>query len=90
MNDPNLILEVIQQVRDRLAEHVEETRTYQRGAAATIERIDHTLRGNGTPGLTTRMDRVEQRAALVAKVAWWALGIGGTIAGGIVVKLTLF
>ncbi len=40
--------------------------------------IRHVIEGNGTPGMKTRLDRIEQRAKLV----FWVLGITLPIALG--------
>jgi len=46
---------------------------------STLERIDEALRGNGKPGLTLRVDRLEQRANTLSQFKW--LAIGATASG---------
>jgi len=43
-----------------------------------LDRIDEALRGNGRPGLQTRLDRVEQDRLSRSRVFWLALGAVGT------------
>lgn len=52
-----------------------------------VDRLEYSINGNGTPGLKTRVDRIEQ----IVKVALWICGTVGTLMatgiGYIVVKV---
>lgn len=39
-----------------------------------LDRLDEALRGNGRPGITVRLDRLEQDAKRQAKMIWLILG----------------
>lgn len=39
-----------------------------------LDRIDAALRGNGKPGINTRLDRLEQDAKRVSRVVWIVCG----------------
>jgi hypothetical protein len=43
----------------------------------SIEKLDESIRGNGKPGITTRLDRIEQAAKGMAKLTW--LIVGGVV-----------
>jgi len=47
-----------------------------------LDRIDSALRGNGKPGINTRLDRLEQDAKRMGKIVWLVLGacITGAVA----------
>ena len=44
-----------------------------------LDKIDVSLRGNGKPGIITRLDRLEQTKNLFSKVFWIVLGVAGTV-----------
>ena len=68
-----LILATLQRIENRQA-HQDER----------IERIDEAIRGNGHPGLNTRIDRLEQSA--VAR-GFWLKAIGVAMIGQIALLL---
>lgn len=39
-----------------------------------IDRIDESIRGNGTPGINVRLDRLEQSASRQRRVIWLIVG----------------
>ena len=51
--------------------------------AESIRRVEHLLTGNGEPekGFIVRLDRIEERARLVAKVAGAAIVLAATAIG---------
>jgi len=56
-----------------LTRHVGEERAWQATTSEKIGRIDASLRGNGTPGINVRLDRIEQREKGRAKLTWIAV-----------------
>ena len=50
---------------------------------ATLSRIDVAMRGNGTIGITTRVDRLEQGSKRISRLMW--LVVGGAIGGWFVI-----
>ena len=52
-----------------------------------LDRIDEALRGNGRPGLQTRLDRLEQDRLSRSRLFWLALGTVGTCAATAVAML---
>jgi hypothetical protein len=44
----------------------------------TLARIDSTVHGNGNPGLTMRVDRLEQSHRRQSRIVKWAGGLVGT------------
>jgi len=50
-----------------------------------LDRLDEAVRGNGRPGITIRLDRLEQDANRQGKLIWIIVGAGVTaLASGIV------
>lgn len=52
-----------------------------------LDRIDESLRGNGKPGVNTRMDRLERNTAIQSRLMWIVIaavvvGFVGTIFSG--------
>jgi len=45
-----------------------------------LDKIDVSLRGNGKPGITTRIDRLEQDRVGRSRLVWLLIGIVGTFA----------
>jgi hypothetical protein len=43
-----------------------------------LERIDHTINGNGKPGMIIDVDRLKRLAVFQAKIGYW---IGATVGG---------
>lgn len=41
---------------------------------AKLDRLDVAVRGNGKPGINTRLDRIERTEAVRAKVVWFVVG----------------
>ncbi len=39
-----------------------------------LDRLDSAIRGNGKPGITVRLDRLEQSAKIHARLIWVLLG----------------
>jgi hypothetical protein len=39
--------------------------------AATLKKLDYSINGNGTPGIKTRVDRIEQSLKFQKRVAAW-------------------
>ncbi len=52
-----------------------------------LDRLDKALRGNGEPGITVRLDRLEQDAKRQARLTWMLIGAG--LAGGVSVLVTI-
>jgi hypothetical protein len=65
---------------DRLAALDERLEQHSRSSVERYEKLDKMLRGNGTPGIVTRLDRIEQ---ICGAVRWFV----GVVVAGIV---TLF
>lgn len=59
-----------------------ETRQFQQDER--IERIDEAIRGNGHPGLNTRIDRLEQTDQMRS---FWMKALGVGIMGQIIISL---
>jgi len=54
-----------------------------------LDRLDESIRGNGTPGINVRLDRLEQAANRHAKLIWLIVGALATAAtSGVVAWLT--
>lgn len=51
-----------------------------------LDRLDEAIRGNGRPGITLRLDRLEQSARRHARLIWLLAGAG--ITGGMTVVTT--
>lgn len=64
-------------VNERLA-RIDQTTTY---IAEHIERLDHTIFGNGSPGLRVDVDRLKQRAE---GLSWWKQTVVAAIVAGVV------
>ena len=47
---------------------------------AKLDRIDEAIRGNGKPGINTRLDRLEQDAKRQARLVWLVIGAAVTLA----------
>ncbi len=45
-----------------------------------LDRLDEAIRGNGRPGITVRLDRLEQDARRQGKLIWMIVGSGITAA----------
>ena len=45
-----------------------------------LDRMDVAIRGNGKPGLNTRLDRLEQDAKRQARLVWLIVGAAVTLA----------
>jgi len=45
-----------------------------------LDRMDEAIRGNGKPGLNTRLDRLEQDAKRQARLVWLIVGAAVTLA----------
>ena len=45
-----------------------------------LDRMDEAIRGNGKPGLNTRLDRLEQDAKRQARLIWLVVGSAVTLA----------
>jgi len=45
-----------------------------------LDRMDVAIRGNGKPGLNTRLDRLEQDAKRQARLIWLVVGSAVTLA----------
>jgi hypothetical protein len=41
---------------------------------AKLDRLDEAIRGNGRPGITVRLDRLEQDAKRQARLLWLVVG----------------
>lgn len=67
----------------RLDGQIERIAEAQERLSDVVERIDHRLQGNGTPGIITRLDRIEQSLGTARKLVVWLLGIAGSVAVGL-------
>jgi hypothetical protein len=45
-----------------------------------LDRMDESIRGNGKPGINTRLDRLEQDAKRQARLIWLVVGAAVTLA----------
>ncbi len=54
-----------------------------------LDRLDEAIRGNGKPGIQTRLDRLETSAAARSRVLWIIAAAVLTLAVGAVWKLIL-
>jgi len=45
-----------------------------------LDRMDESIRGNGKPGINTRLDRLEQDAKRQARLIWLIVGAAVTLA----------
>ena len=45
-----------------------------------LDRMDESIRGNGKPGLNTRLDRLEQDAKRQGRLIWLVVGSAVTLA----------
>lgn len=78
-------------VLDRLSEKVvqlsEDNATIKseiRHLTTNVDKVVHSIVGNGQPGLSLRMDRLEQRQKVREKVVWWfTTTIGSIVLGGL-------
>jgi len=52
-----------------------------------IQRIDEAIRGNGKPGLVTRMTLVEDTISSMKKLMWLVIGTAITTVGGLLLKI---
>ena len=52
-----------------------------------LDQMDEAIRGNGKPGIQTRLDRLEQERISRSKVTWFIIGALTTIAGSITTTL---
>ena len=52
-----------------------------------LDTMDEAIRGNGKPGIQTRLDRLEQDRLSRSKVVWFVIGALTTIAGSITTTL---
>ena len=54
-----------------------------------LDRLDEAVRGNGRPGITVRLDRLEQDAKRQSKLIWLIIGaIVTALASGMVALVT--
>lgn len=54
-----------------------------------LDKMDEAIRGNGKPGIQTRLDRLEHDKLTRSKVTWFVIGALTTIAGSIVTTLVV-
>ena len=52
-----------------------------------LDKLDEAIRGNGKPGIQTRLDRLEQDAAVRSKLLW--LIAGSAITGAVSLVITV-
>ena len=45
-----------------------------------LDQLDESIRGNGRPGINTRLDRLEQDAKRQARLVWLVVGAAVTLA----------
>jgi len=50
-----------------------------------LDRLDEAIRGNGTPGINVRLDRLEQDAKRQAKLTWLIVGAAVTAFASVLV-----
>ena len=50
-----------------------------------LDRLDEAIRGNGRPGITVRLDRLEQDAKRQAKLIWLIVGSAVTAFASVLV-----
>jgi hypothetical protein len=48
-----------------------------------LDKMDEAIRGNGKPGIQTRLDRLEQDKLSRSKIVWFIIGVLTTIAGSV-------
>lgn len=49
-----------------------------------LDRLDEAVRGNGKPGIQTRLDRLEQDKLTRGKLGWFAVGALTTLASSVI------
>jgi hypothetical protein len=52
---------------------------------AKLDRLDEAIRGNGRPGISVRLDRLEQNAQRHGKLIWLILGTGVSVVGSLII-----
>lgn len=52
-----------------------------------LDRLDEAIRGNGRPGITVRLDRLEQDAKRQSKLIWLIVGSAVTAFASVLVAL---
>lgn len=52
---------------------------------AKLDRLDEAIRGNGRPGITVRLDRLEQDAKRQSKLIWLIVGSAVTAFASVLV-----
>ena len=50
-----------------------------------LDRLDEAIRGNGKPGITLRLDRLEQDAKRLSRLVWMIVGSAVTALGSALV-----
>jgi hypothetical protein len=83
MTETELIMQRLEDVRTAISERIGAHETL---SAQRHEYLDHLLRGNGTPGIITRLDRIERDAAKLGAILKWAIGIGTTVCVTLAIK----
>lgn len=72
----NEIKLAIARLEVRFDDHIINEEKHQKQTVQTLDTILRLVRGNGHPGMGTRLDRLEQREAGRAKALWIALTAG--------------
>lgn len=54
-----------------------------------LERLDEAIRGNGHPGIKTRLDILERGAKVQSRLAWLIIGAGITIAASDIAAIVI-
>ena len=52
----------------------------------SIEKLDESIRGNGKPGITTRLDRIDTAARGLSRLVWLVIGSSLSIIVAIIMK----
>ena len=56
------------------ASQFEQCQNHFEGIHSKLDRLDEAVRGNGRPGITVRLDRLEQDARRQGKLIWLIVG----------------
>lgn len=75
--------------RVQVAKELSALSTKVEACQKAIDKLSYALLGNGTAGLVTRVDRLEQSHAFRNRFFWLGMGSLGAIAGAAISKVIL-
>lgn len=71
----------------KIDKHDAKLEAHSAASAERYNQLDKMLRGNGNPGVITRLDRVEQLVKQIGATCKWGMSIVGTALTGIIAKI---